>query len=402
MKKSFAIFLIFFVVLSSPVYVNRAYDFSYGFVYAETENQDIEAELNENISNQLASLDTSGLDLILKDLSNEAILGEGLTFSEKLGKIISGDLSIDVNSFLGYISNLFVEDIINFLPYICLIIAIAVLYSMVNSAHSGKNKGISDLIHFVCYGATVIILIVWVTKLIGITTGTLNGLKSQMDIIFPLLLTIMTALGGNVSVNVFQPAMAILSGGVVSIFVNILLPIFIFTLVFIIISNLTTNIKFNKFSEFFSSSFKWIMGIVLMLFSAFVSIQGFMAGSIDSISIKTAKYTVKSAVPIIGGFLSDGVNLIMASSVLIKNAIGVGGLLILLATMLLPIINIIVFSFLLKFASAILEPIADSRITSFVSSISKVIQMLIAIIFGVAFMYFLIIGLVMCSTNVIY
>ena len=400
MKKFFSLVLILFVVFSSPVFSNRVYDLSHQIVYAEIDTQEIETELNENIQNQLASLDTSGLDLIIQELSDNAILGDGVSFTQKLGQIISGELSLDVNSFLSYLSNLFIDDIINFLPFICLIVAIAVLYSMVNSAQSGKNKGISDIIHFVCYGATVIILIVWITKFITLTTNTLTGLKSQMDLVFPLLLTVLTALGGSVSVNVFQPAMAILSGGVVSIFINILMPIFTFTLVFNIISNLTTNIKFNKFGDFFSSAFKWIMGIVLMLFSAFVSIQGLMAGSIDSVSIKTAKYTVKSAVPIIGGFLSDGINLIMASSVLIKNAIGVGGLLILLVSMLLPIIKILVFSFLLKLASAILEPIADSRITSFVSSMSKVIQMLIAVILGVAFMYFLIIGLVMCSTNI--
>ena len=310
MKKFFSLVLILFVVFSSPVFSNRVYDLSHQIVYAESDTQEIEAELNENIHNQLASLDTSGLDLIIQELSDNAILGDGVSFTQKLGQIISGELSLDVNSFLSYLSNLFIDDIINFLPYICLIVAIAVLYSMVNSAQSGKNKGISDIIHFVCYGATVIILIVWITKFITLTTNTLTGLKSQMDLVFPLLLTVLTALGGSVSVNVFQPAMAILSGGVVSIFINILMPIFTFTLVFNIISNLTTNIKFNKFGDFFSSAFKWIIGIVLMLFSAFVSIQGLMAGSIDSVSIKTAKYTVKSAVPIIGGFLSDGINLI--------------------------------------------------------------------------------------------
>lgn len=401
MKKFLCLVLISFVVFSSPIFTNRVYDFSYSTVYAEVDTQEVEKELNENIQNQISSLDTSGLDLILKDLSDVTILGNSVSFAEKLAQIISGEMALDINSFLGYISNLFIDDVINFLPYMCLIIAIAVLYSMVNSAQNSKNKGVSDLIHFVCYGASVIILIIWVTKLISLTTNTLTSLKLQMELVFPLLLTVLTALGGSVSVNVFQPAMAVLSGGVVSIFINILLPIFTFTLIFIIISNLTTKIKFNKFADFFSSAFKWIMGIVLMLFSAFVSIQGLMAGSIDSVSIKTAKYTVKSAVPIIGGFLSDGINLIMASSVLIKNAIGVGGLLILLATMLLPIIKIIVFSFLLKLSSAILEPIADSRITTFVSSISKVIQMLIALILGVAFMYFLTIGLVMCSTNII-
>lgn len=402
MKKIFCCILIVFVFISSPIFSNRAYDFSYGIVYAETtEKQEIENELSENIKNQLASLDTSQLDKILQEISNNAIIGDSQTFAQKISEIINGDLSLDINSFGNYLFDIFIKDIVDFLPYMCLIIAIAVLYSMVNASQNGKSRGINDVIHFVCFGAIVVIIFVWVVKLMNLTTSTIGSIKTQMELIFPLLLTIMTALGGSVSINVFQPAMAILSSTVVSVFVNILIPIFIFSLVFIVISNLTTTFKFNKFADFFSSSFKWIMGIVLMLFTSFVSIQGIMAGSIDSISIKTAKYTIKSAVPIIGGFLSDGINLIMASSVLIKNAIGVGGLLILLITMLLPVIKIIVFSFLMKLGGAILEPIADSRVSNFVASMAKAIQSLVAVILGIAFMYFILIALVMCSANVL-
>lgn len=402
MKKIFCCFLIAFVFISSPIFSSRAYDFSYGTVYAETtEKQEIENELSENIENQLASLDTSQLDKILQEISNNTIIGNSQSFTQKIREIISGNLSLDINSFGNYLLDLFVKDVLDFLPYMCLIIAIAVLYSMVNASQNGKNKGINDVIHFVCFGAIVVIIFAWVVKLMTLTTNTISSIKTQMELIFPLLLTIMTALGGSTSINVFQPAMAILSSTVVSVFINILIPIFTFSLVFIVISNLTTTFKFNKFADFFSSSFKWIMGIVLMLFTSFVSIQGIMAGSIDSISIKTAKYTIKSAVPIIGGFLSDGINLIMASSVLIKNAIGVGGLLILLITMLLPVIKIIVFSFLMKLGSAILEPIADSRVSNFVASIAKAIQLLIAVILGIAFMYFILIALVMCSANML-
>ena len=401
MKKILSAFLIMFVFFSSPIFTNCFYTSSCCVAYAEQSQQnDIESELTENLDNQLANLNAGELDIIIKDLSATYLI-EPTTFVDALRKVVAGELNIDAQSFLGFISGLFIDDVVSFLPYVCLIIAIAVLYSMVNASRSGKNKGLSDVIHFVCYGATVVIVLIWVANILNMSSSTLMSIKNQMEAIFPLLLTVLTALGGSISVNVFQPAMAMLSGGVLSVFVNVLLPIFTFVLVFTIISHLTSGIKFGKFSEFFSSAFKWIMGIVLMLFSAVVSIQGLMAGSIDSISIKTAKYTIKSAIPVIGGFISDGVNLIMASSVLIKNAIGVGGVLLLFGTIILPIIKIIVFSFLLKLASAILEPIADSRLTGFVSSIAKSIQLLVALIVGVAFMYFVMIALVMCSTNVL-
>ncbi|MBE7082072.1 MAG: hypothetical protein E7378_00110 [Clostridiales bacterium] len=387
--------LIFIIVFTLPIFSNRQY------CYAEENNVEVEQELQENIDQQLNSLDMSQLDQMLQELVNDDSIFAGDSFKAKVSQIINGEIALDSKTFIDYLLNIFLDDVLNFLPYMCLIIAIAVLYSMVSSAKGSKNKSIGDVVHFVCYGAIVVIVVFFVSHILALVGGALSSVKKQMDAVFPILLTVLTSLGTSVSVGVYQPAMAMLSGTVVSIFTNVLLPIFSFMLVFTIISNLTTNIKFNKFADFFRSAFKWLMGIVLTLFSAFVSIQGLMAGSVDTISIKATKYTIKSAVPYVGGFLSDGVGLISLSGVLIKNAVGVGGLMLLFCTVLSPVIKIIVFGFLLKLAAAILEPIADSRVSNFVASIAKSIQLLTALILGVAFMYFLMIGLIMCSTNLI-
>lgn len=394
MKKILAVLLCIYILISSPLYCNKMYAF------AESETTEFEQELEENVNNQLAGLDTSKIDQILSEIVNENTLFESTSFSDKVKSIISGDLSVDASSLLSYAGSLFIDDVLSFLPSICLIIAIAVLYSIISSVGDSKNKGIKDVIHFVCYGAIVVIIIAGISSVISLATSTVSGVKTQMDAVFPVLLTVLTALGGTSSVGIYQPAMAILSGSVISIFTKILIPIFTFKLVFTVISNLTSNIKFNKFAEFFGSCFKWLIGIILTIFSAFISIQGLMAGSIDGISIRTAKYTIKGSIPVIGGFLADGMSLIMVSSSLIKNAVGVGGLILLFSTILVPVIKIIVFSFLMKLATAILEPIADSRVTGFVNEMSKSIALLLALILGVAFMYFIITGLVMCSANV--
>ena len=238
-----------------------------------------------------------------------------------------------------------------------------------------------------------------VVKCISLTSNTLTNIGNQMQGIFPILLTLLSAVGGKVSVSIFQPAFAMASSAMLTLFSKLLLPIFLFSLTFTIISNLSNDTKFDKFSSFFSSCFKWIIGFVFTLFFGFVSIQGITAGSFDSISIRTAKYTIKSSVPIIGGYLSDGFNLIMASSVLVKNAIGASGLILLLSTVLVPVIQIVMFSLCLKLTAAILEPVADKKITSFVSTISKSINMLSVVILAVSFLYLQLIGLVMCTAN---
>lgn len=393
-KKIYSIILCLFIFVSSPIYINKQYAF------AHTNKSEIEQELEQIVEDQIGNLDMGQIDEILSSVANSSTFFENEGFQDKIKQMISGDVSINSGSIFSYIANVFIDDILNYLPAVCLVIAIAVLYSMISSVGASKNKKITDIIHFVCYGSIVIIVLSGIAGIIKLTGDTIGGLKTQMNAVFPLLLTTLTALGGTTSVGIYQPAMAVLSSFVINIFTNVLMPIFTFKLVFNIISNITSGIKFNKFADFFGSCFKWIIGIVLTVFSAIVSVQGFMAGSVDGISIRTAKYTIKSGVPIIGGFLSDSVGLIMVSSSLIKNAIGVGGLLLMFCTIILPVVKIIVFSFLMKLASAILEPIADSRVTGFVSDIAKSISMIISLILGVAFMYLILVGLVMCSANI--
>ena len=125
------------------------------------------------------------------------------------------------------------------------------------------------------------------------------------------------------------------------------------------------------------------------------------ASSVDGISIRTAKYAIRSYVPILGGYLSDGMGVILASSNLIKNAIGMGGLLLMLSSVLSPLVELILFMLALKLVAGIVQPLGSKQIADFVSSISKSMVLLIVLLVGVAFIYFILLGLVMCSANIV-
>ena len=84
-----------------------------------------------------------------------------------------------------------------------------------------------------------------------------------------------------------------------------------------------------------------------------------------------------------------------------KNAVGMAGLLLLLGNVLAPALKIIVLMLGLKLASAVTQPLADGRISNFLTSITKGLSMLLAVIIGAGFMYFVTIGLIIMTGNVI-
>ena len=392
--KKFLIFLSIAFLIGLPLFNGTV-------AYAESEEELI-SEIEDNVNGQLEDLDLSGLESILSNLNSQqsGIFGS-TSFIEKLQSILSGEFTDNAGSVWEVILKLIFDELLNFLPLIATIIAVAILSGMVGDLRGTNSKSIADITHFVCYGVIIVLVVSACTSVLTLTSSTLQGLKEQIDIAFPILLTILTAIGGTASVGVYQPAVALFSGTIMQIFTLVLMPLFIFSLVFTVISNLSPSVKLEKFSNFFNSLFKWITGAVFTIFIGFLIIQGITAGSLDTVSIRTAKYAIRSYIPILGGYLSEGFNVIMASSILIKNAIGASGLLLMFSSVIVPVVEIVLLMLCLKLTAGILEPLTDSRISNFINGVAKSLIMPIVLIIGVAFMYLIFMGLIISTGNFI-
>ena len=358
--------------------------------------------LETNVIEQLDNIDFYDFEKALDGLSSmQKTLFEDKSFLEKVKALLSGEIAIDFSSFFGTIWSIICQKIIKLLPLLCTIIGIAILFSIISQTSSSKNKSVQDIIYYVCFSVLVVLIFGAVTEVVKMTNETLLSLKSQMEISFPILLTLMASIGSTVSVGVYQPVVAILSGSIMTIFTNFIMPLFIFCLVFTVVGNLSNNIKLNNFSKLFQNIFKWTIGIVFTLFSSFLAIQGITAGSYDGVSIRTTKYAMKSYIAFVGSYLSDGLNIILTSSILIKNTVGMAGLLLLISTIISPIINVLLLKLVLSLSASVIEPICDKKICDFLTNVSKCLSMLVATICVAGFAYILTIGLIMCTGNII-
>ncbi len=400
-KVKYKYFIIILFILFCPT-IGKITTYSENINSSSTTDENLEQELEDEVKEQINELDFSSLEELLQALSDgELAIFGGSSFIEKLNNLLKGNFE-DGSSLWTSILTIFFENLLSLLPIISIIIAVSLIGSMLQGLKPYNNgKSMANIIHFVTYGIIVVLVLSITVKMVTTTTNTIGNIKAQMDAIFPILLTLLTAIGGTASTTVYQPAMTLLTGTILNLFTYILLPIFIFSVIFSIVSNLSNSIKLEKFTSFFNSTFKWLTGLIFTIFTAFLSIQGITAGSIDGISIRTAKYAIKSYIPILGSYISDGMGIILLSSNLIKNAVGAAGLFMLLATILSPLIELILFMLALKLIAGIIEPLGNKQIANFISSLSKSMVLLIVLIIGIAFIYFIMLGLIMCSANVL-
>ena len=363
----------------------------------------LQEDLNQTVIDELKEIDFSEFQDVLNEFNEKDTNIFAIeNIKSKVYSIISGENAVSYDSFFASLFSNIIEMILKYLPMLSLIIAIGVISNLLNGIKSKFNeKSTGNLINLVCFLSVAVLIIGIVSKISSTTGQAIGNMVKQMNILFPILLTLMVGLGANASVGVFQPIVAILSTYISDFFNFFIMPLFMLSFVFDIMSNLSDNVKLDKFSSFISSLFKWSIGLIFTIFFAVFSLQGISAGSFDSLSIRTTKYTIKSYIPVMGGYISDGMDLILSSTMLIKNSVGLVGVLMLVSTILTPLLEIVVFSLLLKLVSAVLQPMGNSKTSNFLSGTSKSISILSSSIIAISFMYLISIGLIMTTANMV-
>ena len=360
-------------------------------------------DLNGAVIQELNEIDFTPLN----DMINEFNESNSNIFSidnikSKIYSIISGENAINYSNFFASLFSTMIEKIVKYLPILSLIISIGILSNLLDGMKSKfDEKSTGNIIKLACLLSVVILIVGMVISISNNAGNSITTMVKQMNVLFPILLTLMIGLGAHASSSAFQPIVAILSTYIADFFNYFIVPLFMFSFVFGIISNLSQNIKLDKFNSFISGLFKWGVGLVFTIFFAVFSLQGLSAGSFDSLSIRTTKFTIKSYVPVMGGYLSDGMDLILSSTVLIKNAVGFVGILLIASTIISPIIEIAIFSLMLKLTSAVIQPMGNGKISNFLSSTSKSITMFSTAIIAIGFMYLLSVGLMMTTSNMV-
>ena len=347
----------------------------------------------DEIDKMLDEIDLSELEQFFDKL------GEG-GFSIKVKDILSGNFNTDYSNFFNYLLEVLFSKVKSLIPIFTTILAICIFSILLNGNKSslGELKGV---VSTVCFFAISLVLILQTGKVINEVKEIIGSLRNFVSIISPILLTLMVASGGNVSATLYKPTVAFLSNGITEIILSIVLPLVMAIFIFNVISSFIENTRFNRTIELVSSIIKWVLGISFTVFTVFLSIQGIGASSIDGISLRVTKYTISNSVPIIGGFISGGFDIVVAGSALIKNAVGIGGLIFTFYLLISPLIYILAFSLILKFIGAILEPLSSLKFTNFFFGLSKTLELLLACIIGVFFMVFISIVLMICSANAI-
>ncbi|MDO4750218.1 MAG: stage III sporulation protein AE [Eubacteriales bacterium] len=137
---------------------------------------------------------------------------------------------------------------------------------------------------------------------------------------------------------------------------------------------------------------KWLcvtlLTILTLAFTVYLSVTGIVIGSADAMTTRLAKTAVSSALPVVGSILSDAAGTLAAGFSTLRGAIGVFGMLAILAICLTPFLQLGVQYLLYKATAALAACVSDSRLAALIDGLGTAFGMILAVIgCGAAFLF---------------
>ena len=308
---------------------------------------------------------------------------QDIDLNSMLEDAIKGE--IDNSSIFTKILGIIEKEFLSILNSIAGILVIIIIHSILKSiSESLENDNISKLIYYVQYILIVTIIMINFSDIIKIVEETTNNLVGFMNLLVPLLITLMIYTGNIATSTVLQPILLFLINFVGNIIQTIILPLVLVFTALIIISNISDKIQINKLAKFLKSSIVWFLGIILTVFVGVVSLEGTLSSSVDGITAKTTKTIVSSAIPVVGKILGDAVDTVLGCGIILKNAVGFVGVIVIIGICIIPILKLTILTIAYKIVSAVTEPIADSKISGLLEQIGEIFKIFLAILCSIS------------------
>lgn len=372
MKKQKIIISIVFIIIIVLIPKNT---------YAQNTTQD-------TIDNQTltSQQETFGINSFIKNA--ESYAGEffdDIDINELLNSAIKGD--IDNTTLYKKVFNLLGDEIKTAIKSLASILAIIIIHSILKSvSESLEDNNISKIIYYVQYIAIATIIMGNFSDIITMVKETSSNLISFMNSLIPILISLMLYTGSITTSSILEPIILFMINFIGNLIQNILIPIILLVVAISIISKISDKVQVEKIAKFLKSTTVWVLGLILTIFVGVISLEGTLSSSIDGITSKTAKTIVSSAIPVVGKILGDAVDTVLGCGVILKNAVGFIGVIIIVGICIMPIIKLGILTISYKLVSSISETIADEKIVKLLDQVGDIFKILLAILSSISVM----------------
>ncbi len=317
-----------------------------------------------------------------------------LDFDEVVKELSGGESQgLFMEIFSNIISRLFAEMIYNKEVVVKIILMAICLAFLNNLSLVFKNGQISETGFFAIYCMVITVLVSGFVVMSDMIVKSVELLLQFMNALIPALMLSLSCAGAYTSQGGFCQIILIGIVLVEKALLTFILPLINVYVVLMLVNSLINEDYISRFAGLIEGFVKWFTKTMLAIFVGFNVVQGMLLPAVDGAKLKgLQKVTMAVGGEIIG-------NVIWGMGNVIKNAIGTAAVIVVVVIVAIPIVKVMAFSAMYKFAAAIIQPVSDNRVVTAIDSVSKGAALLYKVAMFCGVMFGMTIAIMCVATN---
>ena len=262
-----------------------------------------------------------------------------------------------------------------------------------------RRRGTAEMAQNVCFLVLAAMLAADMRVYLFEAERAVSRMAELMQTLFPMLLTLLAAVGATGGAALFKPAVSAASGTMTALVRNVSLRLAMGVSAVTLLDHLSPRLRLSRLAGLLRDAATWTLGVAFTVFIGVTAVQGVTAAAADGVSIRAAKYAVDNFVPVVGGMFADTMDTLVGCALLVKNALGITGLMLLLSVAGAPLLRTLAAVMVYRLCAALLQPVAQERISGMVHAFSEVLMLLFIIQLSVGAMFVLLVAQMLAVGN---
>lgn len=217
-------------------------------------------------------------------------------------------------------------------------------------------------------------------SMVVLAVDTVKDILEYGKLLCQIMTAALAAQGGTTSSSALYIGTTVFVAILNTLLSGLMVPAFLCYLVFTVAHGTFCDEFMKKSAEAIKNVWIWLLKLLIIAFTTYMGVTGAVSGTTDMAALKAAKIVISSAVPVVGGILSDSSEAVLVGMGIVKNAAGIYGILAVLAVFMGPFVKIGTQYLIIKTAAVLCGVFGEKRISSLVDGFSTAMSLLLALI----------------------
>lgn len=350
-------------------------------------------EIKDSLMNDYTSLYSSYLKSEAGDIINQCDIpyADGFDIGELLKRIAGGEIPLKSTEIIKECGMCLFGEIIKVIKSMLFVVVVSILSAYLNniSLSFGKDT-VGKMSHYVCFIAVAGIAANVFFDVQNYVFDAIENLSLFMKCIVPMMYASLIASGATISAAALEPFLLGIIEIAVTMIKSVFFPLTMISSALGVVNSLSWEVKTSGLISLLNKSVKYGLSVLLTIFVAFAGIKSIAASGADGLTIKLTKFASSNLIPVVGGILSDSVETVMKCSMVIKNSLGILGVIVIFFIAIVPILKIAASLIVFRLTAAVCEPIGAKSVVECITSMASGISMAFSYLAAVEIMFIII------------